>query len=104
MITLTRVSNINIEALSGVGEQRNKAIYIRGTREQKSKTEGNRGTKAILGNRENKNQDFDFGEQGKMPIFIRGTREQYPPPTPGRASTLESHIVLMKNCETRNSS
>ena len=54
----------------GFGEQGNKAIYFRGTREQKSQTEGSRGTKAILGNREHRNQNFDFGEQGKMPIFF----------------------------------
>ena len=33
------------------GEQGNQAIYFRGTRKQKSKTEGNRGTKAFFGNR-----------------------------------------------------
>ena len=38
----------------GFGEQGNKAIYFRGTREQKSKTEGNRGTKAIFGNKEHR--------------------------------------------------
>ena len=53
----------------GFGEQGNNAIYFGGTREQKPKTEGNRGTKPVLGNREHRNQDFDLGEQGKMPIF-----------------------------------
>ena len=33
-------------------EQGNKAIYFRGTMEQKSKTESNRETKAIFGNSE----------------------------------------------------
>ena len=45
------------------GEQWNKPIYFRRTREQKSKTEGNRETRRT-GNIEN--EDFDFGEQGKM--------------------------------------
>ena len=41
------------EALRRVlGEQGNKGIYFRGTREQMSKDEGNRGTKAISGNKE----------------------------------------------------
>ena len=51
------------EALSGVsgtGE-------FRGTREQKSKTEGNKGNFGEQGTE--KNQDFDFREQGKMLIF-----------------------------------
>ena len=39
-------------------EQWNKAIYFRGIREQKSKTEGNRGTKGILGNREHRKSRF----------------------------------------------
>ena len=42
------------EALPRGVEQGNKVIYFRGTREQKSKTEVNRGTKAILGNREHR--------------------------------------------------
>ena len=44
------VPSVYNEALPGVYGNGNKAIYFRGTREQKSKTEGNRGTKAILGN------------------------------------------------------
>ena len=49
----------NAEALQGVfGEQGNKAIYFRGTREQKSKTEGNRGTKVMSGNREHRKSRF----------------------------------------------
>ena len=61
------------------GEQGNKAIYFRGSREQKSKTEGNKRTKAIWGNTE---QDFDFGEQGKMPIFSGEQGNRYPTPPP----------------------
>ena len=36
----------------------NNAIYFRGTRKQKSKNEGNRGTKAILGIRELRKSRF----------------------------------------------
>ena len=62
------------EALPGVLGKGNKAICFRGTREQKSKTEGNRGHRQFweTGNREN--QDFDFGEQGKMPFFFQGNK------------------------------
>ena len=43
------------EALRGVlGNRGIRPFYFRGTREQKSKAEGNRGTKAILGNREHR--------------------------------------------------
>ena len=49
----TLIQKYNKEALPGFFEEHgNKAIYFRGTREQKSKTEGNTGTKTILGNRE----------------------------------------------------
>ena len=54
----------------GFGEQGNKTIYFRGTREQRLKVKGT-GTKAILGNRKLKNQDFDFGEQGKNADFFQ---------------------------------
>ena len=37
----------------GFGEQENKALYFRGTRGQKSKTEGNSGTKTF-GNKEHR--------------------------------------------------
>ena len=57
------------------GEQGNKSLKLKGTREQRQF----RGTGNIA------NEDFDFGEQGKMPFFFRGTREQVPP---GRASLL----------------
>ena len=73
--------------LRGFGEQGNKAIYFRETREQKSKTEGNRGTRAfwgVGGTGNIKNQDFDFGEQGKN-WFFQGNRY---PHAPGRASHL----------------
>ena len=62
----------------GFGERRNKAIYFRGTREQKFKTEGNMEQRQFWGTGIIENQYFDFGEQGKMLIFFRGTREQVP--------------------------
>ena len=40
------------------GEQVNKGIYFMGTREQRSKNEGNMGTKAVLGNREHRKSRF----------------------------------------------
>ena len=67
----------------GLGEQGNKAIYFRGTRKQKSVTEGNKCTKAILGNREHRKSRFWFWETRKMPFFF--SREQgnmYPPTHP----------------------
>ena len=60
----------------GFWEQGNKAIYFRGTREQRSKIERNGETKGNLGNREHRKSDFDFGEQGEMQTYFRGTREQ----------------------------
>ena len=49
----------------GFGKQGNKAFYFREIREQKSKTERNRGTKAILRNKEHR----------KWRFWFRGTRE-----------------------------
>ena len=70
-----------IEALPGVwgnrgirsfisGEQWNKSLKLKGTREQRQ----------FGGTGNIENQDFDFGEQGEMPFFFRGTREQVPHP------------------------
>ena len=62
----------------GLGEQGNKANYFRGTREQKSKTEGNRGTKAILGKWEHRKSRFWFWGTRENANFFRGTKEQVP--------------------------
>ena len=75
------------------GEQGNKAIYFRRTREQKSKTEGNMEQMQFWGTGNIENQDFDFGEEGKMSIFFQGTRTGTSTPPPphshhGRASFL----------------
>ena len=57
----------------GFGEQGNKAIYFRGTREQKSKTEGNRETK------EHRRSRFWSWGTRENADFFRGIREQVPP-------------------------
>ena len=49
----------------GFGEQGNKSIYFRGTREQTSKNEEKRGTKATLGNREHRISRFWFWATGE---------------------------------------
>ena len=73
----------------GFGEQGNKAIYFRGTREQKSKTEWNRGTKAILGNREHrKSRIWFWGIRGNADFFReQGNRCPPPPPPPPPPTT-----------------
>ena len=40
------------------GKQGNKVIYFRGTKEPKSKTDENRGSKAIWGNKEHNKSRF----------------------------------------------
>ena len=57
-----------------------KGIYFRRTREQRCKTEGNRGTNAILGNREHRTSRFGFRELENSVYF---SRNRCPP---GRAS------------------
>ena len=53
------------------------------SREQRPKTQRNRETKAILGNREHRKSNVDFGEQGNKAIYFRGTSEQAPSPWEG---------------------
>ena len=58
------------EALQGgFGEQGNKAIYFRGTRNKSLKLKGTGEQRQFWGTGNIENQDFDFGEQGKMQIF-----------------------------------
>ena len=75
----------NNEVLPGFFlEQGNKAIHFSGTREQESKTEGNRGEqRQFWGTGNIENQNFDFGEQEKMSIFSGEQRNRYPPPPLG---------------------
>ena len=64
----------------GFGEQGNKAYYFRGTKGQKSKTEGNRGTKAILGNREHGKSRFWFWGTRENADFFQGSQGRGTPP------------------------
>ena len=68
----------------GFGEQGNKGIYFRGTGEQRPNFEGNRGTKAILGNREHRKQIFNFWGTGEQANLFQGNKGTGTPP--GRAS------------------
>ena len=55
---------------SGYGEQRNDIIYFRKTREQKSKSEKNRGTNVVSGSRELRKLRFWFwGTRENADIF-----------------------------------
>ena len=80
----------------GFGGTGERGIYFRGTGEQMSNFEGNRGTKTILENREHKKTNFRFlGNRGTSQ-FISGEQGiRYPP---GRASMMlfcqEKHHVL----------
>ena len=88
----------------GFEEQGNKVIYFRGTREQKSKTEGNRGTKAILGNREHRKSRFWFWEQGKTPIFFQENKPGTgtpPPPTHTHPTVTTSFLYIYGSLKGR---
>ena len=65
----------------GSGEQGNNVIYVRGTGEHKSKNEGNRRTKVILGSREHRKLRFCFGGTMKNISGEQGNR--YPLPWEG---------------------
>ena len=68
------------EALPGVWGTGEKGIYFRGTGEQRSNCEGNRGTKTILGNREHKKTNFRFWGNRGTSQFISGEQgNRYPP-------------------------
>ena len=61
----------------GFGEQGNKGNFFR---EQRPKHKANRGTQAILGNREHRKSRFCFlGNTGTRPIFFREQGSRYPP-------------------------
>ena len=61
----------------GFGEQWKRANYFRGTGKQRPNSEGNRGTKTELGNREQKKTIFCFSGNRDTSQFITG--EQVPP-------------------------
>ena len=69
----------------GTGEN---GIYFRGTGEQRSNFEGNRGTKTILGNREHKKTNFRFLGNRETSQFISEEQGNRYPPPPWRASVI----------------
>ena len=70
------VIQVNVRPFQGFWGTGEKGKIFRGTGEQRPKNKGNRGTQAILGNRNIENQHFVFREQGH---FSRGTN--IPPPS-----------------------
>ena len=69
------------QGFGGTGE---KGIYFRGTGEQRSNFEGNRGTKTILGNMERRKTNFRIlGNMGTSQIISGEQGNRYPA---GRAS------------------
>ena len=82
----------------GFWEQGNKAIYFRGTREQTSKTEWNRGTQELLGNREHRKSRFWFWGSKEMSVGGGGVQGNKGTGThPGRASEIISLVVSLVN-------
>ena len=76
----------------GFGGTGIKGIYFRGTGKQRPHFEGNRGTKTILGNRENKKTNFRFLESRGTSQFIPG--EQGKMYTLGRPLCWEATLIL----------
>ena len=65
---------------TGFGEQGKQGIYFRGTGEQRPNFEGNRGTKTILENKEQKKTNFRFLGNKETSQFISGEQgNRYPP-------------------------
>ena len=61
----------------GLGEQGNKCIYFRGTMEHRFINEGNRGTKAGLGNKEHMRSRFWFSGTGEKSDSFQGNENKY---------------------------
>ena len=77
----------NSEALPGFWGTWEQGHFFRGTGEQRHKNKGNRGTQAILGNREHRKSRFFWGgNKGTKPFFRGEQGNRYPPPK--RASIL----------------
>ena len=51
-----------------------KAFFFRGTREQRSKNEGNKGTDSVFGNKEQRNSIFCFGGTGGQSDLFQGNK------------------------------
>ena len=76
----------------GFGEQGKRGIYFRGTGEQRSNFEGNRGTKTILGNREHKKTKFRFlGNRGTSQFISGEQGNRYPLGRPQNRNKFEIH-------------
>ena len=78
-----KCGNTKCEALPGVLGNRGKGYLFRGTGEQRSNFEGNRGTKTILGNMKHKKTNFRFlGNRGTSQFISGEQGNRYPPPPP----------------------
>ena len=62
------------EALPGVLGNREQGQFFRGTGEQRPKHKGNRGTQAILGNREHRKSRFCFWGTREQGHFFEGNK------------------------------
>ena len=89
------------EALRGFGRTGDQGhfFFFRGTGEQRPKNKGNRGTQAILGNREHRKSRFFFffgtREQGHFFEGNKGTGTPPPPTPPGRASIIVYQLKMI---------
>ena len=79
----------------GFGEQANKVIYLRGTREQNAKNEETGVQRQFLGTMNIDNQGFVLGNKGKC-RFISGKQGNRYPLPPGRASVHIHKKKLLK--------
>ena len=81
---LGRCCDATSEALPGVlGNSGIRVFYFRGTGKQRPNFEGNRGTKTIFGNRENKKTNFRFWGKGEQDNLFQGNKGTPPPPLGG---------------------
>ena len=72
----------------GFGEHGDEGIF---SGEQRSKNEGNRGTKAILGNREHRKSRFWFWGTGDKGHLFQGNKGTGTPPPPKASSPCDVH-------------
>ena len=75
----------------GLGKQGNKAIYFRGTREQKLKLKGTVKQRQFRGTGNKEHQYFDFGNKGKCQFFQENKGIDTPA---GRASFINVYSQL----------
>ena len=79
----------------GFGEQGKRALLQR-NREQMPTFEGNRGPKAILGNREHKKTNFRFLRTGEQANLFQGNKGTGNPPPPPPPRKLTSKFIEMQ--------